>query len=1032
MKPSDPRSSPPLPDEDDPARRTSRDGRWAILTWGLLVVLALVPVALLSLYSFTVMSGSVRDLARRNNMATATVTRQLVVRELERTSQLAVSVAALPGTIDAVQRHDENGVRSRLRPVVVSFPGIDRAYVLDRDGTEWSDYPRAPESLGKNFSKRDYFVGLSRNWRPYVSEVFRRNASPQAMVVAAAAPILTEHGEVIGALVCEYRLEDIASWLRQINIGDGGYVVLIDPSGTVAAHPKLNLQDHFYDDYMKVDLVRQAIGGKAGSGRYTDPLSGEQMIATFLPINIGGRYWVVVAQQPEAMADAPITQLRTQISLGSVILALLAMAAAIVLGRSSAGNRRLRMELAYQNQRLQQLAAIVSSSDDAILSHSPAGIIRHWNPGAQRLYGYTAEEAVGKPVRMLFAEGPRVSSASSPGETATFRPAGQYETRHVRKDGGIVDVFVTVSPVRDENGAVVASAMIARDITEHKQMEDLLDRERNLLRSLIDNLPDNIYVKDLEGRYILDNVAHARFVGIPADEILGKTVFDLFPREMAERFAADDEAVIRSREPMLNREEPIRGVGGDMGWVSTTKVPLMDGQGNVVGLVCVSRDVTARRRAEQEMRELQRFLASIIENIPDMIFVKDARDLRFVEFNRAAEELIGQSRDQVVGKNDHDLFPPDEADFFNANDRAVLEGRQLIEVPAEHIQTPRGLRILHTKKIPLLDDDGNPRYLLGISEDVTDRVRAQEELVRKNQLLEEAVSSERRAHEELKQAQTQLVQTEKLASLGQLVAGVAHEINNPLAFVSNNVAVLQRDVRAVVELLKLYRGEDAAVQRANPELSKQIAELAERIDLNYTVSNLPDLLARSREGLKRIQEIVRDLRDFARQETVGDYQEGVDLNAGILSTLNIVRGRARKTKVELEADLTPLPGITCEPARINQVVLNLMVNAVDACENGGDVKVRTRVAGDGVEIEIADTGTGIAPEIRDKIFDPFFTTKPQGQGTGLGLSISYGIVRDHGGNISVDSTPGKGSRFVVHLPMKPPRFVRPTAEAARV
>jgi signal transduction histidine kinase len=198
----------------------------------------------------------------------------------------------------------------------------------------------------------------------------------------------------------------------------------------------------------------------------------------------------------------------------------------------------------------------------------------------------------------------------------------------------------------------------------------------------------------------------------------------------------------------------------------------------------------------------------------------------------------------------------------------------------------------------------------------------------------------------------------------------------------------------------------------------RVRELAERIDLAYTLGNLEGLLTRSREGLRRIQQIVKDLRDFARLDE-SDLHE-VDLNAGIESTINIIQGQAKKQQVTLEADLAPLPPVTCYPAKINQVVLNLVANALDACSPGGKVTVSTRADGDAVEIAVADTGGGIDPAIREKIFDPFFTTKPQGKGTGLGLSISYGIVQTHGGSIDFQSTPGRGTRFTVRLPRRLP------------
>jgi signal transduction histidine kinase len=251
-----------------------------------------------------------------------------------------------------------------------------------------------------------------------------------------------------------------------------------------------------------------------------------------------------------------------------------------------------------------------------------------------------------------------------------------------------------------------------------------------------------------------------------------------------------------------------------------------------------------------------------------------------------------------------------------------------------------------------------------------------------------------------------------------MVAGVAHEINNPLTFVSNNVVVLQRDLGDLAELLRLYRQADDTLAAHLPELWERIRARAEEIDLAYTLDNLPGLLARSRDGLARIQQIVKNLRDFARLDE-SELKE-VDVNTGIESTLTIIRGKAKKHGVELASELAPLPPVTCHPAQINQVVLNLLANAIDACLAGGRVTVRTRPGPDGVEVHFIDTGSGIGPAIRDKVFDPFFTTKPPGEGTGLGLSISYGIVRDHGGRISFESAPGGGTHFVVVLPLRPP------------
>jgi signal transduction histidine kinase len=309
---------------------------------------------------------------------------------------------------------------------------------------------------------------------------------------------------------------------------------------------------------------------------------------------------------------------------------------------------------------------------------------------------------------------------------------------------------------------------------------------------------------------------------------------------------------------------------------------------------------------------------------------------------------------------------------------------------------------LHTPRVAAAVRGALERHRLELA-----RREAQEELRRQKDELQSALRK-------LQEAQAQLVQSEKMASLGQLVAGVAHEINNPLSYVTNNLAVLDRDVRQITELMAAYR------DHLGDDRPESIREFEEQIDINYTLANLDRLLQSTRNGLQRVSEIVGGLRDFSRLDEATNKR--VDPNEAVRASVEMVRFQVRQKGIDLIVETNPLPMIDCNPGQINQVLLNLLMNAIQAIEKGAKIVVRTRWQPDlkAIQYEVADNGPGIPEAIQGKIFDPFFTTKPIGVGTGLGLWISYKIVEEHAGKIELATEPGRGTTFTVTLPIDHP------------
>jgi PAS domain S-box-containing protein len=574
-----------------------------------------------------------------------------------------------------------------------------------------------------------------------------------------------------------------------------------------------------------------------------------------------------------------------------------------------------------------------------------------------------------------------------------------------------------LTPIQGDGGAVEVVVLAFRDVGGARQAEQALREHEENYRLLAENSTDMISRHDPEGRYRYVSPACRTLLGYEPEELIGHSAYEFIHPDDRESVRRNHSSILAGSETRTVVFRVLHKLGDSI-WFETSARTIRDPEtGEILEIQCASRDVTARKEAEAALRESREMLQAVLDNTTAVIYVKDEQG-RYVLVNRRFETLFNLPRHWIIGRTDYDLYPKDPADTLRNNDRRVLEAGEPIEFEEEILQ-PDGTHTYISIKFPIPGACGTRKALCGISTDITERKRAEEQRRLQCELLEQAIRSERQTHEALLRAEGQLVQAEKLTALGQMVAGVAHEINNPLAFVTNNIAVLGREAHHLQEIVRLFLEGQKTLAIHQPELNARICDRAERIDLEYVLGSLDGLITRSGEGLRRIRQIVKDLRDFARLDE-SDLKE-VDLNEGIISTVNIILGRAKTQNVELEMDLAPLPLVTCYPGKINQVVLNLISNAIDACPNGGKITVKAHPDGDGmVAIHVLDTGHGIPPAIRDKIFDPFFTTKPIGQGTGLGLSISYGIVQSHGGGIEVKSDSGQGTEFIVRLPVAGP------------
>lgn len=600
---------------------------------------------------------------------------------------------------------------------------------------------------------------------------------------------------------------------------------------------------------------------------------------------------------------------------------------------------------------------------EGILTVDEQGTIASLNSTAAAMFGYGSDELAGRNVTMLV---PVLGSERFEHRLAPYlqHPAaanGRHSIQGLHKSGRAVPLELIVGEV--DIGGRRLFTVVARDLTPAAALAKTATGEDcDLLGILMDNLPDSIYFKDASSRFIAINRALANRFGLrdPAQAI-GKTDFDFFTDEHARKAYASERMLIESGKAVIDLEEKETWPDGHVTWASTTKMPLRDKDGRVIGSFGISRDITDHKHAEAELEKVSRFLDSIIENLPIMLFIKDAEHLRIERLNKAGEGILGVPSAQLVGKSDYDFFPKSEADFFSAKDRDVLNGKQLVDIPEEEIQTTGGKRILHTRKIPLLDETGRATHLVGISEDIT---QAKEAAVALRQAKEAAEAASR--------------------SKSEFLANVSHEIRTPM--------------NGIIGMTELALDTDL-----KPE---------QREFLNMVKASADALL-----------DVISDILDFSKIEAGKLDLDAVafPLRDSLGDTMKTLALRAHRKGVELACwVLTDVPDyLVGDPGRLRQIVVNLVGNAIKFTEQG-EVVVRVEKVSQSdvdavLQFSVRDTGIGISIDKQQAIFAPFVqadgsTTRKYG-GTGLGLAISARLVELMGGRIWVESDPGQGSTF---------------------
>ncbi|MFB2978770.1 PAS domain S-box protein [Microseira sp. BLCC-F43] len=716
-----------------------------------------------------------------------------------------------------------------------------------------------------------------------------------------------------------------------------------------------------------------------------------------------------------------------------------------------------------------RFAGIVEIAKDAIISVNSSQRITLFNQEAEKIFGYTAAEVLGQPLSLLL---PQRFAAAHEKHVSNFtqsRPmAERSEIFGRRKDGREFPAEASISHLQIGDETIYTA--ILRDISSPIAAAAALAQSNALLRSVMESTTDAIFVKDLQSRHILLNSTTLELLGKSEAEALGKTTEELFPPHVADSLMQVDRRIISSGVGEMI-EETIVDRNGIQRTLLTTKNPWRNEDGTVMGVVGIARDISDRKLAEEALKA-QAGLLSFRAEVDGILARSEQLQDMLQECTEAIVERFDAAfaRIWTLNQAENVLELQASAGMYTHIDgphRRVPVGMYKIGLIAAEKQPHLTNSVLEDSRIsnkewakregmvafagyPLLVEDA----LVGViamfarhplSESVLEAIslvaneiaigikRKQAELAlqaSEAQLRQQTQNLEQTLRE-LQRTQSQLIQSEKMSSLGQLVAGVAHEINNPVSFIFCNITHADTYTQDLLQLIQLY-------QKHYPQPVAEIQAQAEAIDLEFMLEDLPKLLTSMKVGAERIQQIVLSLRTFSRMDEAQIKQ--VNIHDGIDSTLTILQNRLKAKpdcpEIEVSKDYGNLPLVECYAGQLNQVFMNILCNAIDALEEGHKsrvighrkedqspiptIRIRTQlIQPNQVIIQIADNGPGMTETVRQRLFDPFFTTKPVGKGTGMGLSISYQIITErHGGSLQCISSPGQGAEFAIQIPLK--------------
>jgi len=934
-------------------------------------------------------------------------------------------------------------VTSGISPRIIFDAGMA---LFDTKGRMVGVSMNQTELLGSNFSFRDYVREPLRTGKAYVSAPFSLKVAPHTPMIAIVEPVRDQQGRLLALLAGYHTLgadHFLTSLPKTSRFGSSGYLYILQ-GRTLLMHPRKERILEVIPEGKNLG-IDMAVSGFEGSLELHNSL-GQQMLSSFK--KIGDTGWVLVSNTPYQEIMTPIRRLLLNTALATFIGLIISLAAIWYVSRRltqpilelsrhirnnfTAGNHwqplnirtgdeieqlantfnTIMQEIQESNQALEEAShvyQVVTQFDNELAYwQNPDGSLRFISANCLELTGHTDAEFYENPSlfdKIIHPEDMpqwiRINSDLNHAENELANGI-QATIRLINENGSIYWMQHTSHQVFDNKGQPWGVRGSFNDITDAMLANEKLGQ----LTRAVEQSPAAIVITDTSGIIEYVNPRFSRITGYSYDEAVGQTPGILKSGKQSKTLYEEMWKTITAggewRGELLNRRKD-----GSLYWEFASISPLFDKENRINGYLAVKEDITERKAIEQELAhsrkdliikhsEMQKIFLQVeqgkreweqtLDNLRDIVILADTGNI-IRRCNRMLVEITGKTHQELLGANWQDVIENSGFSFisFDGNKGELNHG-----------STGRSydMTLYEINNAGMIDG-----YVISLND---------------NTELRNATNELQKAYEELKNAQMQVFQQEKMASIGQLAAGVAHEINNPMGFISSNLSTLHKYIERIAEYMD--NADRALAACATEEQSSQLMLTRKALKIDRIMEDAQQLIMESQDGASRVRKIVQDLKSFSR---VDQARTGlVDINEALETTINIAWNEI-KYVAELKKELGEVPPIRCFPQQLNQVFLNLLVNAAHAIGSShGTITVKTWSDRSDIYVSVSDTGCGIPADIRTRIFEPFFTTKEVGKGTGLGLSISYEIIKKHNGEIMVESEEGQGTTFTIRLPQE--------------